>query len=48
MAHRMGFDEALQGPVAAAGNSVISPVDAANSDAMSRTLIPPGRVRACA
>lgn len=39
-AYRLGFEEALKGPVDAAANAVIAPVAASNSDAMSWTLIP--------
>jgi hypothetical protein len=40
-AYRLGFEEALKGPVAAAANPVIAAVDAPNGGAMNWTLIPP-------
>jgi hypothetical protein len=40
-AYRLGFDDALKGPVTAAENPVIAPVETPGSDAMNWTLIPP-------
>ena len=40
-AYRLGFDDALKGPVTAAENPVIAPVETPGSDAMHWTLIPP-------
>jgi hypothetical protein len=39
-AYRLGFAEALKGPVVAAPNPVIASVDAPNCDSMNWTLIP--------
>src|ERR1700733_1573336 len=40
-AYRLGFEEALQGPVAAGANPGIAPVETPCSGAMNWTLIPP-------